>query len=123
MRKMRTWREVLIERFGNSREEALGYLQASMECYQLYGDTAIFLEAVDRVVQSQGGVAELAKQTGLEPKVLAQLLSSDDALPLDTFAAILKALGCRLTIEPLAEAIPDIDCASRTEATRIENVA
>lgn len=123
MRKMRTWREVLIERFGNCREEALGYLQASMECYQLYGDTAIFLEAVDRVVQSQGGVAELAKQTELEPKVLAQLLSGDDALPLDTFAAILKALGCRLTIEPLAEAIPDRDCTAKTEAARLENVA
>ncbi len=32
MRKMRTWREVLIEWFGNCREEALGYLQASMAC-------------------------------------------------------------------------------------------
>ena len=119
MRKMRTWREVLLERLGNCREEALGYLQASMECYQLYGDTAIFLEAVDTVVQSQGGVAALAKQTRLEPQILAQLLSDDAAPPLDRFAALLKALGCRLTIEPLTEAVP----TPETDDARVENVA
>lgn len=119
MRKMRTWQELLLERLGNCREEALGYLQASMECYQLYGDTAIFLEAVERVVESQGGIAELAKQTQLEPQALAQLLAGDAAPPLDRFAVLLKALGCRLTIEPLTEAMP----TPETEAARMENVA
>ncbi len=122
MRKFRTLREVLLEDFAN-REEAIDYLQLALEEYQVDGETAIFLDAVEIVVAGQGGVAKFAQQTQLEPKALEQLLSGNEAPPLDTFALILKALGCRLTIAPLAEAMPAVAVAPETEEVHVENVA
>ena len=119
MREMGDWDAYLIERFANDRGEAIGFLHAVMEEYERFGNVAAVLNALDTVVQSQGGVAELAKQTRLEPQILAQLLSGDAAPPLDRFAALLKALGCRLTIEPLTEAMP----TPETDDARVENVA
>ncbi len=123
MRQMRKWREVLIERLAKDREEAIGYLQLSVEEYQNDGDTRLFLMSLQTFVASQGGVAKLAKQTQLEPAALAQLLSGNEAPSLDTFALILKVLGCRLTIAPLAEAMPAVAVAPETEEVHVENVA
>ncbi len=119
MRKMGDWREYLIKEFTEDREEALGYLQAALECYQLYGNTGIFLAAVETVVASQGGVAKLAEQMQRPPEVLARLLDSNNAPPFDLLVTLLKALGCKLTLEPCAEATP----ATQTEMERVENVA
>ena len=81
--------------------EAIGYLDVSLEEYQIDGDTPFFLRGLRNVVEAQGGVAEIAKRAAIAPETLSKILSSEEALPLDTFAAILKALGCRLSIEPL----------------------
>ena len=43
MKKLSTWREVLIEQLAENREEAIGYLQLSLEEYQIDGDTPFFL--------------------------------------------------------------------------------
>ena len=119
MRQMGDWQEYLIKEFTEDREEALGYLQAALECYQRYGHTGIFLEAVETVVASQGGVAKLANQMQRPPEVLARLLDSNNAPPLDLVAILFKALGCKLTIEPCAEGASAI----QTEIERVENVA
>ncbi|MCY4552369.1 MAG: helix-turn-helix domain-containing protein, partial [Candidatus Poribacteria bacterium] len=81
--------------------EAIGYLDVSLEEYQIDGDTSFFLRGLRNVVEAQGGVAEVAKRTGMDPETLSKILSSEETLHLDTFATILKALGCRLSIEPL----------------------
>ena len=101
MREMRNWREYLIERFTADREEAIGFLQAVMEDYQAYGNSAAVESAVHVVVESHGGVEKVANRTPMSPETLSKILSSEKALHLDTFAALLKALGCRLSIEPL----------------------
>ena len=101
MREMRNWREYLIERLTTDREEAIGFLQAVMEDYQVFGNPAAVVSAVQVVVESQGGTAEVAKRTAMAPETLSKILSSQEAPHLDTFATILKALGCRLSIEPL----------------------
>jgi len=123
MREMGDWREYCIERFAKNWEEAIGYLQLTLEEYQEDGDTPVFLLGLRTFVASQGGVAKLAKQVELEPAALAALLSGEEALPLETFARLLKALGCRLTIEPLSEAMPAVEIARETEEARVENVA
>ena len=123
MREMGDWREYCIERFAKNWEEAIGYLQLTLEEYQEDGDTPVFLLGLRTFVASQGGVAKLAKQVELEPAALAALLSGEEALPLETFARILKGLGCRLTIEPLSEAMPAVEIARETEEARVENVA
>ena len=119
MKKLSTWREVLIEQLAENREEAIGYLQLSLEEYQIDGDTPFFLLGFRTFVESQGGIAKVAKKTQLAPKTIANLLASDAAPPLDTLGTLLKTLGCQLTIEPLTEC----KCSPETEAAREENVA
>lgn len=100
MKKLRTWHEFLIEQLAD-REEAIGYLQVSLEEYLVDGDTSFFLKGIRNVVEAQGGVAKIAKQADIAPEALSKFLCSEDPLQLGTFSAILKALGWRLSIQPL----------------------
>lgn len=100
MEKLKTWNEFLIEKLAK-REEALSYLQVSLEEYLIDGDTPFFLKGVRNVVEAQGGTSKIAKQAGITPKALSEFLSSGDPLHLGTLRAVLKALGWQLSIEPL----------------------
>ena len=101
MREYRTWEEILMERFTSDWEEAIGYLDVALEEYQEDGDTPFFLLGLQNVVEARGGIAEVAKKIGMAPQVLSDMLSSEEAPRIDTFSAILAALGCRLSIQPL----------------------
>ena len=124
MRKLRTWREYLIKQLAEDWDAALDYIQFAMEEYQVDADTEVFLLALYTFVESQGGVTEVAKRTGMAPETLSKILSNEEAPHLDTLAAILKALGCRLSIEPLAEETPqpDIELAVEQESTQLDNL-
>ena len=100
MRKYRTWHEVLMEDLADPAE-AISYLDVSLEEYQMDGDIPFLLKGIRNVVEAQGGTAAIAKQAAMSPETLSKILSSEEAPHLDTFATILKALGCRLSIEPL----------------------
>ena len=123
MREMRNWREYLIERLAADPEEAIGFLQAVMEDYQVFRNSAAVVSAVQAVIESQGGTAEVAKRASMDPETLSKILSSEETLHLDTFTTILKALGCRLSIKPLKdkEIIPDIELAINTESPQLRN--
>ena len=108
MREMRTWREYLIEKFAN-REKAISYLQVALEEYQVDGDTAALMLALQTVVEAQGGIHELANRIHTAPQTALKMLSSDNTPTLDTLGTILNALGWRLSIEPLEEAIPSLE--------------
>lgn len=101
MRKYRKWRDILIEQLAADPTAAIGFLQAVMEDYQVFRNSAAVVGAVQAVIESQGGIAEIAKRTGMDPETLSKILSSEESPHLDTFATILKALGCRLSIEQL----------------------
>ncbi|MDE0556183.1 MAG: transcriptional regulator [Candidatus Poribacteria bacterium] len=111
MEKLRTWHEFLIEKLAD-REEAIGYLQVSLEEYLIDGDTPFFLKGIRNVVDAQGGVEKVAKQAGLAPKTLSEFLSNGDTLQLSTFSKILKALGWQLSVEPLSAEGDSSECAS-----------
>ena len=100
MKKLRTWHEFLIEQLAD-REEAIGYLQVSLEEYLVDGDTSFFLKGIRNVVEAQGGISEVAKQTDIAPETLSKFLYSEDPLQLGTLSIVLKALGWRLSIQPL----------------------
>ena len=100
MEKLRTWHEFLIEKLADP-EEALGYLQVSLEEYLVDGDTPFFLKGLRNVVEAQGGISEIAKQAGIAPRVLSKILSSEYPPPLCTLGAIVKVFGGQLSIEPL----------------------
>ena len=119
MKKLRTWHEFLIEQLAD-REEAIGYLQVSLEEYLIDGDIPFFLKGIRNVVEAQGGIAKIAKQAGIAPKVLLEFLCSEDTLALGTLSAILKVLGWRLSIQPLtvedhSADIPDPELATADE--------
>lgn len=121
MRKYRKWRDILIEQLAADPTAAIGFLQAVMEDYQIFGNPAAVVSAVQAVIESQGGVAEVAKRAAMSPETLSKILSSEKAPYLDTFATILNALGCRLSIEPLKDdedAISDTETAAETESTK-----
>ena len=100
MGKLTTWREFLIEKLAEP-EEALGYLQISLEEYLIDSDTPFFLKGIRNVIEAQGGIAEVAKKAGISPKALSEFLSNEDTLQLGILNTILKALGWQLLVEPL----------------------
>ena len=100
MQKMGLWRDYLIEKLAD-RERAIGYLQAILDDYYIYGGAAVVLRALQTVVKAQGGVCELAKQTDMDPEVLSKVLSNEDTPLIDAFGTVLNALGYQLSIKPL----------------------
>ena len=124
MRKMGEWRESLISELAENKEEAIDYLQGVLEeSYRYDWDIAVFLYALKVVVEAHGGIAKLAKQTQLAPQTLSKMLSGEETFPVDVLGAILKALGCRLTIAPLVAANSCVERTGETETARMENVA
>lgn len=109
MRKLRTLHEFLIERFAADTEEAISYLDVALEEYQEDGDTLFFLLGLQQVIEARGGVSEIAKKIDIAPQCLSDVLSSEKAPRLDTLNAILQALGCRLSIQPLKNADSSAD--------------
>jgi DNA-binding phage protein len=101
MRKYQKWREIVIEQLAADWDAALEYIQFAMEEYQVDGDTAVFLLSLRTFIESQGGVAELSKKTGVDREVLSKMLSSEEAPRLDMLVTILTALGCKLSIKLL----------------------
>ena len=104
MGEMGNWREYQIERLANDRGAAIDYLQLTVEEYFADGDLSFFLKGLQTFVESQGGVSELSKRTGINPDVLLHELDSEEGPRLDMLRTILSALECRLSIEPRGRA-------------------
>lgn len=108
MRKMGIWRDYLIEKLAD-RERAIGYLQAILDDYYIYGGAAVVRRALETVVKAQGGVSKLAKQSDIDPQVISKGLSGEETPLIDALGIVLKALGYQLSIAPL-----------KTEAANLE---
>ena len=108
MRKMGIWRDYLIERLAD-RERAIGYLQAILDDYYIYGGPAVVRDALETVVEAQGGVSKIAKQIDMDPQLLSKVLSNEDTPLIDALGIVLKALGYQLSIAPLENENPNLD--------------
>ena len=100
MRKMRTWRECLIEQLVD-RKSAIAYLQAILEDYQIYKSPAVVQRSLLTVVEAQGGIVELAKRVNMDPQVFSKVVSNEDTPLIEAFGIVLKALGYQLSIQPM----------------------
>ena len=107
MTELRTWHEILIADLAANRAEAIDYFDLSLQEYQIDGDTPFFLKGTRNIIEALGGVTAIAKQTDTKPEVLFKVLYSDDVPCIDTLNIIANALGCRLSIEPIAAASPN----------------
>ncbi len=101
MSEYQTWREYLIEKLAADHERAIDYLDVALEEYQIDRDARLFFVALRTVIESQAGIAEVAKQAGIEEQCLSNMLSSEKPPRIDLLSAVLTALGCRLSIRPL----------------------
>ena len=100
MREMGNWREYQIRRLANDQEEAIDYLQLTLEEYQADGDLPFFLKELRFFIESQGGVVELCKRTGIDTETLLDMFSNEDATQLlDTFSSLLNALKHPLVVD------------------------
>lgn len=92
-----SYQDEFIETLKNP-EEAFGYLQIAMEEYQEDNDAEALLVALKNVALAQGGITKLARKTHLNRQNLYNILSKKGNPRLDTFGAILKGLGFKLSI-------------------------
>lgn len=124
MRKYRKWREIVIEQLAADWNAAFDYIQFAVEEYQVDGDTPVLLLSLRTYVESQGGIAELAKKTGIDEGMLSKTLSSEETPPIDIFINILSALGCKLAIQSITEddMSSDIKLTEEKDITKFENL-
>lgn len=83
-----------------TRRERAAYIEAALAD----GDTKVLTVALRDVAESVGGVAELARRTGLSRETLYRTLSARGNPRLDTLAALLGAFGLRFSVRPKAVA-------------------
>jgi probable addiction module antidote protein len=99
-RNLRNFREVEEEYFRNHPEEIGPYLDEIFADYAQDGNSAALLAAL-RVIAQVKGISAIAAETGLSRQGIQHALSSKGNPRFDNVNAILKALGYRLTPEPL----------------------
>ena len=72
--------------------EAYGYLQASVEEYQLDNDAEALLIALRNIAEAQGGLSKLAAKTGLGRERLYKTISPKGNPKLSTLLTVTYAL-------------------------------
>lgn len=77
-------------------EELVAYLNAALED----GDERVLLAAMMDVIKARGGVAKIAKETGLSREAIYKALSRDGNPRLSSMVAVLHALELDLAIVP-----------------------
>lgn len=88
----------LRERLAADPQEATHYLEAAMDDE----NPQVFLLALKDVTEAYGGMGKLAKATGLNRENLYRMLSGNGNPELTSLARVLRALGLRLKVEPVA---------------------
>ena len=91
-----TWDAFLVEQL-KEEGDVSGYLDATMEEYQIHGNLAIIQLALQYVVEARGGISELAPKINIEPRLLSEVLDNTKIPKIDTLRTILNALGCQLS--------------------------
>jgi probable addiction module antidote protein len=94
---VRSHEEASIESFRRDPRFAAEYLNAVLED----GDQGELMLALRRMASAFGGMAGIAKATELNATTLYRTLSQRGNPELRSLVAILKAMGLRITIQPL----------------------
>ena len=103
MREMGNWNEYFMNYLATDREAAIAYLQLTLEEYLADGDLPFLLKELRTFVESQGGVSELSKRTGIDTETLLTMFSNEDATQLlDTFSSLLDTLKHPPVIEDIS---------------------
>lgn len=76
-------------------EDVAAYIEAALE----HDDPKLLLAALRDVTESKGGIAMMAKKTGLGRESLYKTLSENGNPKLSTLFEVIKALGLHLTVK------------------------
>lgn len=94
----RPYDEVMVELFREDPDYAVMLLNDILED----GDQAELMIALRQMSAAFGGVYGVAKQANLNPTQLYRTLSAEGNPAFSSFIAILRAMGLRLSVAPMA---------------------
>lgn len=89
--------DAMVTELRENPEYAEIYLQTALEEIYEEGGVSAFLTALRRIVESRGGIGEIAKKSGLSRQQLYRTLSENGNPTLTTLTEITRAAGIRLT--------------------------
>ena len=101
MERFRTWHEILMERLSDP-EDVIGYLEVSLEEYLDDGDKAFFLKGIKNVIEAQGGILNVSKQTGIDPRFLSDVVNNGSMPPFHILRSIFTSFGAASLINSAA---------------------
>jgi probable addiction module antidote protein len=90
--------EAVVRELREDAEFAAEYLKAAMEEAD---EPRVLLIALRRIAEARGGIAHVARKAGIERESLHRALSGRGNPRFSTLAAVAKAVGLRLTVEPV----------------------
>jgi probable addiction module antidote protein len=90
--------EWVVRELREDPEFAAKYLKAAMEDTD---EPRVLLIALRRIAEARGGIAQVARKAGVERESLHRALSERGNPRFSTLAAVAKAVGLRLTVEPV----------------------
>ena len=93
MRKMRNYRDYLIEKFSDI-DKALSFLEVALEEHEKDPDAAALYYGFSAAVEGQGGAREFARKTHSNPQHVANALSNKDETLIANIIAQLPATQC-----------------------------
>ena len=88
--------EALVRELRDNPEFAAEYLRSALEDKD---EPRVLLLALQRIAESRGGIARVAKAAGMERESLYRALSAKGNPRLSTLVAVTRAVGLKLTVE------------------------
>jgi probable addiction module antidote protein len=88
--------EATIRELREDPEFAIEYLRAALEDEE---EPRVLLIALRRIAEARGGIAQVAKAAGIERESLYRALSPKGNPRWSTLAAVIRAVGLKLTVE------------------------
>lgn len=104
MRNYNDFKTYHIEKLKDTKQ-AQKYLDIAISDYEKDQNIDDFLLALRDVAAAHGGLSKLSEDTGLNRQNLYKALSKQGNPRLETLGAILRALGFRLSVEPIAGSV------------------
>jgi probable addiction module antidote protein len=89
--------EATIRELRENSAFAIEYLRAALEDEE---EPRVLLLALRRIAEARGGLAQVAKAAGIERESLYRALSPKGNPRWSTLAAVIRAVGLKLTVEP-----------------------
>ncbi|PIO99602.1 DNA-binding protein [Pleomorphomonas carboxyditropha] len=81
---------------------------ATLDAILADGDHGELLVTLRQMTKAFGGVSAVAREAELNPTQLYRTLSEKGNPELRSLSAVLRAMGLRLAVQPISEAVPHV---------------